>query len=135
MSFAAHYYNHLSKTDRVEKARTIRDPAQIRDLVGPVERRSLKGCVVVWDSMVDDARLTLLTLKDAHRGGAVVANYVRFVEFIAQPGKTNGSCTVLLEDVSLANALKQSHENSCPPPDLGRIGSGRKTPHTMVYLG
>ena len=99
MSFAAHYYNHLSKTDRVERARTIRDPAQIRDMVGPVETQSLKGCVVVWDSMVDDARLTLLTLKDAHRGGAVVANYVRFVEFIAQPGKTNGSCTVLLEDV------------------------------------
>ena len=99
MSFAAHYYNHLSKTDKDERACTIRDPAKIRDLVGPVEGHLLKGCVVVWDSMVDDARLTLLTLKDAHRGGAVVANYVRFVEFISQPGKTNGCCTVLLEDV------------------------------------
>lgn len=99
MSLAAHYYNHLSKADKNERACTIRDPGQIRDLVGPVDGRSLKGCVVVWDSMVDDARLTLLTLKDAHQAGAVVANYVRFVEFIAQPGKANGTYIVLLEDV------------------------------------
>ena len=99
MSIAAHYYNHLSKADKNERARTIRDRAQIQDLVGPVEGRSLKGCVVVWDSMVDDARLTLLTLKDAHRSGALVTNYVRFVEFIAQPGKANEAYTVLLEDV------------------------------------
>ena len=98
MSIAAQYYNHLSKADKAERARTIRDPAQIRDLVGPIETRSLKGCVVVWDSMVDDARLTLLTLKDAHQHGAVVANYVRFVEFVSQPSKTNGVYTVLLED-------------------------------------
>ena len=99
MSIAAQYYNHLSKADKAEKARTIRDPAQIRDLVGPIETQSLKGCVVVWDSRVDDARLTLLTLKDAYRHGAVVANYVRFVEFIAQPSKANRAYTVRVEDV------------------------------------
>ncbi|MDE0299043.1 MAG: glycerol-3-phosphate dehydrogenase/oxidase [Candidatus Poribacteria bacterium] len=99
MSLAAHYYNHLSKADKAERARTIRDPERIRDLVGPVEARSLKGCVVVWDSMVDDARLTLLTLKDAHLNGALVANYVRFVEFIDPPGKADRAHTVLLEDV------------------------------------
>ena len=37
MSIAAQYYNHLSKADKAERARTIRDPAQIRDLVGPIE--------------------------------------------------------------------------------------------------
>ena len=99
MSLAAHYYNHLSKADKDARARTIRDPAQVRELVGPVEGRSLKGCVVVWDSMVDDARLTLLTLKDAYVCGALVANYVRFVEFLAQPGKATEAYTVLLEDV------------------------------------
>ena len=98
MSIAAQYYNHLSKADKAERARTIRDPAQIRDLVGPIETNSLKGCVVVWDSMVDDARLTLLTLKDAHQHGAVVANYIRFVEFVSQPSKANGTYTVRVED-------------------------------------
>ena len=106
MSLAAHYYNHLSKADKNERACTIRDPEQIRDLVGPVEGRSLKGGVVVWDSMVDDARLTLLTLKDAHRRGAVVANYVCFVEFIAHPGNANGTYTVLLEDVLSGEQFK-----------------------------
>lgn len=99
MSVAAHYYNHLSIADKNERACTIRDPVQIRDMVGPVETRLLKGCVVVWDSMVDDARLTLLTLKDAHRSGAFVANYLRFVEFVSQPRKPNASYAVLLEDV------------------------------------
>ena len=99
MSIAAQYYNHLSKADKAERACTIRDSAQIRDLVGPIETNSLKGCVVVWDSMVDDARLTLLTLKDAHQHGAVVANYIRFVEFVAQPSKANGAYTVRVEDV------------------------------------
>ena len=99
MSIAAQYYNHLSKADKAERTCTIRDSAQIRDLVGPIETNSLKGCVVVWDSMVDDARLTLLTLKDAHQHGAVVANYVRFVEFVAQPSKANGAYTVRVEDV------------------------------------
>ena len=106
MSLAAHYYNHLSKADKDERACTIRDPAQIQDLVGPVEGRTLKGCVVVWDSMVDDARLTLLTLKDAHRSGAFVANYVRFVEFVSQPRKPNASYTVLLEDVLSGERFK-----------------------------
>ena len=99
MSIAAQYYNHLSKADKAERACTIRDSAQIRDLVGPIETNSLKGCVVVWDSMVDDARLTLLTLKDAHQHGAVVANYIRFVEFVSQPSKANGAYTVRVEDV------------------------------------
>ena len=98
MSIAAQYYNHLSKADKAERACTIRDSAQIRDLVGPIETNSLKGCVVVWDSMVDDARLTLLTLKDAHQHGAVVANYIRFVEFVSQPSKANGAYTVRVED-------------------------------------
>ena len=99
MSVAAQYYNHLSKTDENERARTIRDPARIRDTVGSIETRGLKGCVVVWDSMVDDARLTLLTLKDAHRHGAIVANYVEFLKPVSQPGKTGVGYTVLLRDV------------------------------------
>ena len=98
MSLAARYYNHLSQADAAEKARTIRDPARIRDMVGQIETHSLKGCVVVWDSMVDDARLTLLTLKDAHRHGALAANYVRFVKCIPRSGETRGAHTALLED-------------------------------------
>ncbi len=98
MQIAARYYNHLSKTDDAERARSLRDAAQIRRLVGPIETNSLKGCVVVWDSMVDDARLTLLTLKNAHQHGAIITNYVRFLESDAQSNTSSDGHTVRVED-------------------------------------
>ena len=98
MQIAARYYNHLSKTDDGERACSYRDAAQIQRLVGPIETNSLKGCVVVWDSMVDDSRLTLLTLKDAHQHGAVITNYVRFLESDAQYNSSSSGYTVRVED-------------------------------------
>ena len=82
---AAYYYNYLSKTDKVEKSKTIRDRQKIQHLIGPIATDTLKGCVVIWDSTTDDARLTLATLKDAHRHDAVITNYVRFLDFVNQP--------------------------------------------------
>ncbi len=97
MQLAASYYNRLSQTAVTENAVTLRDAAKIRRLVGPIATETLKGCVLLWDSTVDDARLTLVTLKDAHLHGAVVTNYVRFLGFAA--GQTgNGRYTVLAED-------------------------------------
>ncbi|MCY4568123.1 MAG: glycerol-3-phosphate dehydrogenase/oxidase [Candidatus Poribacteria bacterium] len=89
MQLAAHYYNCLSKTDEKEKSVAIRDARKIRHLVGPIATNALKGCVLLWDSTVDDARLTLSTLKDAHRHGAIVANYVRFLDFVRQSETAN----------------------------------------------
>ena len=85
MQFAAHYYNRLSQADKAEKSITIRAPQEIRHRLGTVGTNRLKGCVIIWDSTVDDARLTLATLKDAHRQGAVITNYVRFLDFANQP--------------------------------------------------
>ena len=85
MQLAAHYYNSLSKVDKTEKPIAIRDPQKIQDLLGSVDTSTLKGCVILWDSTVDDARLTLTTLKDAHQHGAVITNYVRFLDFVSQP--------------------------------------------------
>ena len=82
IQLAAHYYNRLFKADEAEKTAVIRDRQKVRRLVGPVAADTLKGCVLLWDSTVDDARLTLATLKDAHRHGATIANYVRFLDFI-----------------------------------------------------
>ena len=89
LQLAAHYYNRLFKTDKTEKSITIRDVRKIQQLVGPVATNTLKGCVLLWDSTVDDARLTLVTLKDAHQHGAVVANYVRFLDFVSQRETAN----------------------------------------------
>ena len=82
---AAYYYNYLSKTGKAEKSKVIRDAQKIQHLLGPIATDTLKGCVIIWDSTTDDARLTLATLKDAHQHGAVITNYVRFLNFAKQP--------------------------------------------------
>lgn len=89
IQLAARYYNCLSKTDEQEKSIAIRDVRKIRHLVGPIATNTLKGCILLWDSMVDDARLTLATVKDAHWHGAIIANYVRFLDFVGQPKTVN----------------------------------------------
>lgn len=99
---AAYYYNYLSKAGKAEKSRVIRDAQKIRHLLGPIATDTLKGCVVIWDSTTDDARLTLATLKDAHQHGAVITNYVRFLNFVNQPDTTdsgNRISKITAEDV------------------------------------
>lgn len=102
MQLAAHYYNSLSKTDTSEKSTAIRDTQKIQQRLGPIATRTLKGCVVLWDSIVDDARLTLVTLKDAHQHGAIITNYVRFLGFVNQPDPAdhgNRTYRITAEDV------------------------------------
>lgn len=91
IQLAAHYYNRLFKADETEKTAVIRDGQKVQRLVGPIAADGLKGCVLLWDSTVDDARLTLATLKDAHRHGAMVANYVRFLDFVKQSDTVAGN--------------------------------------------
>lgn len=97
MQLAARYYNRLSKNEGAERSIEIRDPEKIRHLVGPIATETLKGCVLLWDSIVDDARLTLATLKDAHTHGAIIANYVRFLGF-RDPSETDRLYRIVAED-------------------------------------
>ena len=101
IQLAAHYYNRLFKADKAEKTVVIRDVKKVRRLVGPVAEHTLRGCVLLWDSMVDDARLTLATLKDAHCHGAIIANYVRFLDFVKQSDTVAGNrvSRITAEDV------------------------------------
>ena len=102
IQLAAHYYNRLFKADEAEKTVVIRDRQKVRRLVGPIAADTLKGCVLLWDSTVDDARLTLATLKDAHQHGAIVANYVRFLDFVKRTDAVdaeNRMYGVIAEDV------------------------------------
>ena len=101
IQLAAHYYNRLFKADAAENTVVIRDEQTVLRLVGPIAADTLKGCVLLWDSTVDDARLTLATLKDAHRHGAIIANYVRFLDFVEQSDTFAGNSvsTITAEDV------------------------------------
>jgi glycerol-3-phosphate dehydrogenase len=108
IQLAAYYYNRLFKADASEKTAVIRDVPKVRRLVGPITADGLKGCVLLWDSTVDDARLTLATLKDAHRHGAMVANYVRFLDFVKQSETVagNGFLAITAEDVVSGQRFK-----------------------------
>lgn len=98
IQLAARYYNRLSKSDIAERSLLLRDVDEIRAMVGPVATDTLKGCVVLWDSTVDDVRLTLATLQDAHRRGGIISNYVKFERFVAQPSNSNPLYRILAKD-------------------------------------
>ncbi len=98
IQLAARYYNHLSQSDHAEKSKLLRDAQKIQDMVGPVATDALKGCVVLWDSKVDDARLTLATLKNAYQNGGIVANYVQFLRFIDNANTPDALHRIIAKD-------------------------------------
>jgi glycerol-3-phosphate dehydrogenase len=61
-------HNHLSG-EAVRKAEPL------------LRTEKLSGGYIYYDCLVDDARLTLATIKSAHEQGAVAANYVRAAGF------------------------------------------------------
>ncbi len=46
----------------------------------------LRGAMLYYDAITDDARLTLAAVRAAAQAGAVVANYVRYEEPVLSPG-------------------------------------------------
>jgi glycerol-3-phosphate dehydrogenase len=55
-----------------------------------LKRTGLRAGFVYYDCLVNDARLTLATLKSAAEHGAVIANYVKCVGFATKDGAING---------------------------------------------
>ena len=98
IQLAARYYNRLSQSDITEKSKLFRDVNEIQTIVGPVATDTLKGCVVFWDSTVDDVRLTLATLKDAHQRGGIITNYVQCVSFVEQTDSANPLYRIMAKD-------------------------------------
>lgn len=56
-----------------------------------LKTRGLKGGARYYDAQCDDARLTLANARDAHRHGALVANYVRVDQFETADGRIRGA--------------------------------------------
>ena len=55
-----------------------------------LKARDLRGGARYFDAQCDDARLTLANVRDAHRHGALVANYVRVDELETADGLVRG---------------------------------------------
>lgn len=54
---------------------------EVRQAEPLLHTEKLSGGFIYYDCLVDDARLTLATIKSAHEHGAVAANYVRAIGF------------------------------------------------------
>lgn len=67
----------------------------VRRLEPALRDQDLKGGAVYWDAQCDDARLTLATVRSAHRHGARVASYAAVTAFEKAAGRIRG---VVVED-------------------------------------
>ncbi|MFI5207465.1 MAG: FAD-dependent oxidoreductase [Gemmatimonadales bacterium] len=56
-----------------------------------LRERGLKGGALYWDAMTDDSRLTLATIRSAHRHGARCLNYARVVGLDKADGLVRGA--------------------------------------------
>lgn len=59
---------------------------EVRQAEPLLRTEQLRGGFLYYDCLVDDARLTLATVKSAHEHGAVAVNYVRAMGFDKGPG-------------------------------------------------
>lgn len=66
-----------------------------RELLPALEPQNLTGAVRYYDALTQDARLVIDTLRSAARHGALVGNYLRFID--ARQASGHWQCT--LEDV------------------------------------
>lgn len=78
-------YDALSRFAAPSRHRTYRSRA-LRRLEPGLSPTQLSGGIVYYDSMTDDARLTLENIIDARAQGAVVASYAQVVELTREPG-------------------------------------------------
>ena len=58
----------------------VLNPRQTLELLPGLHAEKLTGAVRYYDGLTNDARLTLDTLRSAKQHGAIVSNYVRFID-------------------------------------------------------
>ncbi len=86
MNLGMWLYKILGSFSHVKRHKMLK-PEQLLRLEPAIREDGLLGGVFFYESMVDDARLTLMTIIDAHRHGATVANYAGVVAFIKEAGR------------------------------------------------
>lgn len=102
------------------------DPRQTLAFVPGLDASQLSGAVQYFDSLTNDARLVIDTLRSAARNGALLANYVRFVD----AHRANNIWRVRLEDRLARRELEVSARtvvNAAGP-------WAEKLPHSGVHL-
>jgi glycerol-3-phosphate dehydrogenase len=83
-------YDILALFRNVQRHRMLR-PQAVAASEPEVDQRDLAGAARFYDCQVDDARLTLATILDASRYGAVVTNYTQVVGLLKDGGWVVGA--------------------------------------------
>jgi len=83
-------YDILALFRNVQRHRMLR-PQAVAASEPEVDQRDLAGAARFYDCQVDDARLTLATILDANRYGAVVTNYTQVVGLLKDGGRVTGA--------------------------------------------
>ncbi|HEX9730325.1 MAG TPA: glycerol-3-phosphate dehydrogenase/oxidase [Gemmatimonadales bacterium] len=83
-------YDVLAAFRNVGRHRWLSKRTILRSEPG-LRERGLKGGARYWDAQCDDARLTLANVRDAHRHGALAANYAEVTQLEHADGSVRGA--------------------------------------------
>jgi len=82
-------YDILALFRNIKRHKMLR-PKEVLKIFPSLREDGLTGAPRYYDAGVDDARLTLVTLKAAHEHGAVIASYTEATGLVKEGGKTRG---------------------------------------------
>jgi glycerol-3-phosphate dehydrogenase len=82
-------YDLFSGNPKERRHRMLKS-GKLLELEPHLNSDGLKGAGMFFDSLTDDARLTIDTLKSATEGGAIAANYMEVTGFTYKDGKVSG---------------------------------------------
>ena len=99
-------YDALAMFRNVHRARPLGRGGVLRR--EPLLRdHDLTGGAEYWDAQCDDARLTLATVRSAHRHGALCANHARVAALEKAGGRIRGA--TLVDTLTVATAAVRAH--------------------------
>ena len=114
-------YDLLALFRNVRRHRWLSKPEVLRTEPG-LKIRGLKGGARYGDAVCDDARLTLATVRDAHRRGALVANYAAAEQLEMAEARVRGARVVDLTS-QVAHAVRARVVVNATGPWSGEIRS------------
>jgi len=101
-------FRNVRRHQALSKKELLRDEPGLRDT-------GLVGGARYYDAQCDDARLTLANARDAHRRGALVANYVRVDHLDVVDGRVRGAKLVDVETGQVSQVTVNTVVNATGP--------------------
>lgn len=82
------FYEFLALFRNVKRHK-IMSPSDVKEDEPIISQHQLDGAISYYDCLADDARLTLATIKSAHKYGALIANHLEVTGLLKERGELN----------------------------------------------